>query len=347
MTIPRRVFVGTFLITRRCFQRKLLLRPDEDLNNGLLYVILLGAKKFAVRIHGLMIMSNHYHLVCTPTKKNLPRFVHYINMLMAKVVNTHRGRVDAVWSPTAKTSVVHLADAQAVLKKLSYLTTNPVAAGLVAQPAQWPGVRTLPADVGTTLTARRPDFFRSEADAAAGECSGTGEAGERRRRHVKRGLAMPAEVEVLVEKPPLFEDASLEDFRRGFALQVETDVKEIHADRRARGLRTFLGRKRVLLQNPEWSPGTPECPDYKLDPAVASFDRWRKQELLETRGAFVEEYRKAWKAFRDGDRAVRFPEGTYGPCVLYGARCHGEPPEGCGLGSRDRDRDRRARRVAA
>lgn len=342
MTLPRRVSIGTFMITRRCVQRRLLLKPEEgkQLGQGLLYVILLGAKKFEVLVHGLTIMSNHYHLVVTPTRKNLPRFLHWINLLMAKLVNVHRRRPGAVWSSVDKTSVVHLADANAALEKLEYATNNPVEAGLVSDAAEWPGIRTLPTDVGTKLVARRPDFyFRSEADVEREEEEVR--AGRRRRRGT-RNPPLPPVVEVELTPPPLVAaEMSLADFRALYARRVEEGRDAIRARFAAAG-RTFLGAWGVVAQNPEGIPGEPGTPELGLSPSVATRDKWRRVELLQHRAEFLVAYRDAWGAFRDGNRNVRFPEDTYGPCVLYGARCYGDPPDNAGAGAHDPPRPRRA-----
>jgi hypothetical protein len=244
-----------------------------------------------------------------------------------------------------KYSAVQLPDAAAVLEKLVYTAVNPVAAGLAAPPAEWPGLRTLPADTGTTLAAERPGFlFRSEDDAAAEAEGAEGAQGERvdtegqarRRRHVRGAPVLPARVELEVTKPPQFEDRSDAEFRTLLAAGVDAAVGAIHAARRAAGRHGFLGAWDVTAQDPESSPGTPGCPDFNLSPTVATRDKWRRIELLQDLGQFRAEYRVAWSAFRAGDRSARFPEGTYGPCVVYGARSHGDPPAHAGAGSRAR-----------
>jgi REP element-mobilizing transposase RayT len=315
MTRPRQVYLGTVMITRRCVQRRLLLRPEKELHDAFRYVILYAAKKFAVDVHGLVVMSNHYHMVLSPTELNLPRFLHWVNLHMAKLVNVARKRRDAVWSSVDKTSVVQLADAAAALKELVYVAVNPVEAGLVATPAEWPGLRTLPSDVGRTLVAERPDYFRSGAE--------------------DEKDVLPARVELELTRPPAFGDLTDGEFRSLLGQQVDEAAARIRADRRAAG-RGFLGESGVRAQDPESHPGGPGCPDFKLSPTVAAGDKWRRIELLQQRAEFLADYRRAWSAFRAGDRNVRFPEGTYGPCVVYGARCHGDPPKHAGAASRVR-----------
>jgi REP element-mobilizing transposase RayT len=61
MTLPREVIPGRFyMVTRRCTQRQLLLRPDEETNNAFLYCLAEAAQRFGVEILLTCAMSNHY-----------------------------------------------------------------------------------------------------------------------------------------------------------------------------------------------------------------------------------------------------------------------------------------------
>jgi len=62
MTAPRRVLAGaTYLVTRRCAQRQLLLRPSALVNEIFLYVLALAAQRYRVEVHGFCVLSNHFH----------------------------------------------------------------------------------------------------------------------------------------------------------------------------------------------------------------------------------------------------------------------------------------------
>jgi len=62
MSLPRRVVPNTtYLVTRRCMGRRFLLRPDAALNQLFLYCLALGAQKYGIAVHGVSVMSNHYH----------------------------------------------------------------------------------------------------------------------------------------------------------------------------------------------------------------------------------------------------------------------------------------------
>ena len=51
MTLPREIIPGRFyMVTRRCTQRQLLLRPDEETNNAFLYCLAEAAQRGDVRL---------------------------------------------------------------------------------------------------------------------------------------------------------------------------------------------------------------------------------------------------------------------------------------------------------
>ncbi len=85
MSLPRRVVPNTtYLVTRRCLGRRFLLRPDAALNQLFLYCLALGAHKYGIAVHGLCVMSNHYHLTLTDERGVLPEFMGWLNSQLAK-----------------------------------------------------------------------------------------------------------------------------------------------------------------------------------------------------------------------------------------------------------------------
>ena len=63
------------MVTRRILQRQLRLRPEEPINHLLLYMLVVAAEKYGVKIHCFQFLSNHIHVILTYTKKRLPRFM--------------------------------------------------------------------------------------------------------------------------------------------------------------------------------------------------------------------------------------------------------------------------------
>ena len=75
MTIARQVVAGrTYLISRRCTQRQLLLRPDGTVEQIYLYCLGEAAQRYDVTLHGFIAMSNHEHLLVRDNHGNFPSF---------------------------------------------------------------------------------------------------------------------------------------------------------------------------------------------------------------------------------------------------------------------------------
>jgi putative transposase len=93
MTLPRRVLPNrTYLITRRCSERRFFLRPDPQITWIFEYLLAVACERHGVELHGFVCMSNHYHLVVTDHNARLPEFQQYLNSLLARAVNCARGR---------------------------------------------------------------------------------------------------------------------------------------------------------------------------------------------------------------------------------------------------------------
>ena len=133
MTAPRRILPGaTYLVTRRCSQRQLLLRPSKLTNQLVGYLLAVAARRYGVQIHAFCVMSNHLHLVLTDPAARLPAFSQYFASLVARSVNAALGRWESFWAP-ASYSAVSLQTPTDVIEKAAYVLANPVAAGLVGR----------------------------------------------------------------------------------------------------------------------------------------------------------------------------------------------------------------------
>src|SRR5512142_2142414 len=131
MSLPRAVIPGRrYLVTRRCSERRFLLRPDRETNNAFVYCMALAARKSRVSIVCVGTTSNHYHAVVLDNQGRLPEFLEQFHKLVAKHQNCLRGRWEAFWA-SEPTSIVQLVNPEDVLAKTAYAIANPAAAHLV------------------------------------------------------------------------------------------------------------------------------------------------------------------------------------------------------------------------
>jgi len=294
----------THLVTRRCAQRQFLLRPSALVNQVFLYCLAVAAARFGVLVHAVCVMSNHWHLIVTDPDGRLPEFVGWLDAMVARCLNARRGRWEALWA-SGSYDARQLLDEPATLGGIGYTLANPVAAGLVREGHQWPGVRLgfgIDAGVGPGCG------FRLDRDQ-------DGQYFEVRRPHFffRQTGPLPEMACLRLTPPPPSLRVQSEEV---FAAAVRTEVQRREAEARAeadRANRSFLGRHAVLAQSPAGSPTTWERR------RAARLDR--SKEATRRKKAFVAAYREAWQLFRAGRRDVLFPAGTYALRVHLGVRC--------------------------
>jgi REP-associated tyrosine transposase len=291
MTAPRQILPSvTYLVTRRCTQRQLLLLPSRVTNEVFAYVLALAARRYDVKIHAYCVLSNHYHLVLTDPHGQLPAFQRLLGGLVARALNASLGRSENFWSSTGYSGVT-LAAPRDVVDKAAYTLANPVAAGLVRRGREWPGLWSAPADLGRVVKVPRPDHFFS------------------------RKGSLPESIDLELAVPTGFDSAA--DFRD--ALEGGLAEREAAA---AQERPAFLGVERVLAQRPSATPAQEE-PGGQLRPRVAARDKWRRIELLGRLKAFLESYQEALERWRAGERGTVFPAGTYWMRVVHDVACAG------------------------
>jgi REP-associated tyrosine transposase len=284
MTMPRQVLPGsTYLVSRRCAQRECLLTPTEHTTAVFKFVLAVAARRYGIQLHAATVMGNHYHLVLTDPRAELPRFAQLLDSVVARALNASYGRWESFWAP-ASYSAVRLESPEDVLDKIVYTLANPVAAGLVAHGCEWPGLWSDPGRIGTgsEIVERPGGFF--------------GEQG-----------GMPARQALTFTVPPGFPSAA--EFRA--AVQEKLGARErAKAESLASEGRRFVGARRVRMQRHTDRPVS-EATRRGLNPRVAAQDKWRRMEALGRLGSFLEEYRVALARLQSGARDVVFPPGTY------------------------------------
>ena len=297
MSSPRLLARGaTYLVTRRCTQRQFLLRPSFETNRILRYSLAYAAGRTGVEVHCAVAMSNHWHGVVTDPHARLPEFLQIMHRLVAVTMNAALGRAENFWAADAP-SVVALEHPDDVLDKLAYVIANPVAAGLVKDPSQWPGLITT--RLGETVVADRPErFFREDG-------------------------GMPEHVKLVCTVPPSLRHLGLDAAARRLRALVQASVRHARNAVRAQG-RSFLGADGVRT-TPIFRRATTHEAMRQRTPSFASRDPARRDAALERLRVFRGAYHVALDRWRAGQRAVRFPEGTYQMRVLHAARC-GPPP---------------------
>jgi putative transposase len=290
----------TYLLTRRCSERRFFLRPDRVTMRVLLYCLAVAAARFHIVAHAFVVMSNHIHLVVTDLGGQLPKFEQMFFSLVARALNVHLGRSESFWAPRDPSDRVEALDPEVALTQLVYVLANPVKAGLVRSARQWPGLWSDPARMGGKgYTVERPrHFFSAEGD-------------------------MPERVTLRVERLEGFGALSDAEYRARVESRLE-EVEETVRGEYAESGRPFLGKARVLKTKRFEAARSKEEKGRKRREVAATDPEVQKAGELEY-AEFRHEYDRALERYRGGDHGVEFPAGTYKLRVELAVNCRAPP----------------------
>jgi putative transposase len=137
MSRPLRIeFPGaTYHVTSRGDQREVIYRDGED-RASQLAVIGQAMERFDAQVLACCLMGNHYHLVLHTRQANLSRLMRHVNGVTTQAFNRRHGVVGRLFQGRFKAILV---DRETYLLAMCrYVERNPVAAKMVAAPADWP-----------------------------------------------------------------------------------------------------------------------------------------------------------------------------------------------------------------
>lgn len=106
------------------------------------YEMLLGlleesARKFGVAIHSYVLMSNHIHLLATPsTEEGVPRMMQALGRSYVRYFNAKHGRTGTLWEGRYRSTLIQAE--RYLLACMVYIDLNPVRAAMVGDPADYP-----------------------------------------------------------------------------------------------------------------------------------------------------------------------------------------------------------------
>jgi putative transposase len=90
-----------------------------------------------VAVHAYVLMDNHVHLLVTPQTQDGPsRMMQAIGRLYVRGFNRRHGRTGALWEGRYRSTLIE--GERHLLACMAWIDLNPVRAGLVAEPAEYP-----------------------------------------------------------------------------------------------------------------------------------------------------------------------------------------------------------------
>jgi putative transposase len=95
-----------------------------------------GARRYEVAVHGWVFMTNHVHLLATPSDNNgLSRLMQFLGRLYVRYFNYSYTRSGTLFEGRFKSCVVQ--DDRYLLTCLRYIELNPVRGGMVKDPGHY------------------------------------------------------------------------------------------------------------------------------------------------------------------------------------------------------------------
>jgi putative transposase len=96
-----------------------------------------AARDRGVAIHAYVLMTNHVHLLATPSlEDSMPKMMQSIGRIYVKYFNSTYGRTGTLWEGRYKAAIVD--DERYLLTCMRYIELNPVRAQMVASPGEFP-----------------------------------------------------------------------------------------------------------------------------------------------------------------------------------------------------------------
>ena len=178
-------------VTSRGDRREDIYHDDAD-RQAWLGVLAQVCKRFNWTVHAYCLMSNHYHLLVETPDANLSAGMRQLNGVYTQLTNRAHGRVGHVFQGRFKAIVV---DKDNYLLELArYVVLNPVRAGMVQDPGQWPwssySAMLAPAwmpGAGWLATDKLLAYFAPDQQSLDRE-----QAQQRYISHVREGIGLPS-----------------------------------------------------------------------------------------------------------------------------------------------------------
>jgi putative transposase len=96
-----------------------------------------NARKFEVAIHAYVLMGNHFHLLATPqTDTSLPQMMQAVGRSYVRYFNDLQKRTGTLWEGRYRSTLIQTD--QYLLTCMTYIDLNPVRAGMVSDPKDYP-----------------------------------------------------------------------------------------------------------------------------------------------------------------------------------------------------------------
>ena len=198
---PQYVVPGQVILADRVsLEHRFMLRPDPQMVALFFYLLGHFAAVHGIRIHAVVLMSTHYHLLFTDVRGCRGDFFRDFHAMLTKAVQVYRNtdaplfigsaltrgpivsrnrsasrtasaspRTIPLQTDKRQTSQVEMLTATACAEAMAYVILNPTDAGITEDSTQWPGLFSRVEDAGVRRVQRfdKPKVIRREDGSTA------------------------------------------------------------------------------------------------------------------------------------------------------------------------------------
>lgn len=296
---------GTYFVTAKTFQGRLLLLPDPVVTEIIGGVLARGQQLYGIEIFGFVALSNHVHILCRSPDGRLAAFMQHFLSNVARKVGRYVSWPGQLWQ--RRYAAEPVVDDGAHEDRLRYILKHGVKEGLVETVRDWPGLSCLPQLLGQPDRVFR--WFSWRRRWVSGRLAPGGE----------RPFAFQWAENVTLKLAPLPHWSRLDEVERRQQARELVDAAQNDAQRAERP----MGLRRLLRQPPH---SRPRRQKRSIEPICHATTREAWETVRLVRQAHAAIYREASRRFRDGDLAARFPPGSSRPYIRSWER--GASPSG-------------------
>jgi REP element-mobilizing transposase RayT len=289
------------------YQPELTLEAAKRIARGTVGSALARAQqRYGTTIYGLVVMSNHLHVLVRTRGKNLALFMRDAKSAITGAINLLTGKRGTLWERRYDAQPV--VDDVGAAERHGYMTDNPCKAGLVGDPAHWPGLNLAYG-------------FGDEDELTFEYLDRTAWHGAGRPKDLSRFFRSAT---LTLSPLPSAEGCSRDTYRASLmswvevahekALAKECDANQAKSERTRRP-RDVLGVDKVIAAPFDTWPKEPARTERPY--VFGAPDNCRAYTAAAV--ALDQTHRELSARYRAGDHSVTFPPGMYSPPLLQAA----------------------------
>jgi len=149
LSMPRKIFEKSsefpYHVTARCINREWFCIPLNEVWGIMEDYLHFIVHSYGVKIHGFVLMNNHFHLLISAPQNNLSEAMNYFMRETSRALSREVGRINQTYGNRYYRSLIK--SHHYYLHAYKYLYRNPVEAGLIQKPELYP-YSTLPGLLG-------------------------------------------------------------------------------------------------------------------------------------------------------------------------------------------------------